>query len=330
MNIKDILKQNYGFEVLKITKLDGGFRNSCFKIDCETESFVFIIYKAEKNIKSTIINAHFTTEYLSDNGFPVRVPIKTKSGEEVSEITWGGGRHFAALYNFLEGVTIPWEAYTRRHIKSIGKTLSDMHFYLRDVDIPDNVRLPDWYLDTIKEVDLMKKYFKEVEPWIEKKLKVKLNWTKLIKLYDFIKSIKQQNFCILHYDFVRGNILFSRKLDKKLDIYPICGILDFEKVCVGPKIADIARTLAFLIIDCKYKDESTVRRRFLKSGYIKRGKSKFSVTKKELDNLIQYFWLRDFWKFLVHNPYEYLHMNEHYKRTIKSLINVNLVKDIPC
>ena len=320
MNIKRIIKINYKVDVKELIKLDGGFRNECFKVDDGKRNYIFIIYKKGKSIKSSITNAHFVAEYLKKKSFPTRVPIQTENNEKIIQIECEDGMHFASLYNYLSGETIPWEAYTRRHIKSIGKTLSDMHFYLRNVDIPSELHFKNWKSDTIKEIKLMRKYFKDVEPWIEKKLKVKLNWNVIDKLFQFIKTIEQHDKCILHYDFVRGNILFSDRLNKKLDTYPICGILDFEKVCLGPKVADIARTLAFLIIDCKYKNERTVRKRFLKSGYRKRGKSDFFEDSKKLDMLIHYFWLRDFWKFLVHNPYEYLHMNEHYKRTAEKLL----------
>jgi len=331
--IKEFVKKYYCLSVSRVRKLEGGFRNQCFKVDSDNKSYVLIIYKAEKGIRKLIDNAHSVASLLHSKGFPVRTNLKTKNEKDYIYKKILGIYHFIALYNFLEGVTIPWEAYTRRHLKSIGKTLSDLHYTFKQSEVVKikrlRIDLPEWDLITSKEISSMKKYFKKVEPWIIKKLKLKLNWLNIDKTFkNLIKDTNTYPRNIMHYDFVRGNILFSNKLNKNLDIYPITGILDFEKVCIGPEIADIARTLAFLLVDCKFKDVITVRKRFLISGYIKRGKNKLNhyiFKTKEFNNLLIFFWLRDFWKFLVYNPYEYLYMNEHYKRTRQVLLDSKIL-----
>jgi Ser/Thr protein kinase RdoA (MazF antagonist) len=42
----------------------------------------------------------------------------------------------------------------------------------------------------------------------------------------------------------------------------ITGIIDFEKTAAGPRIFDIARTLAFLLVDCKAKTPAQVTNYF--------------------------------------------------------------------
>lgn len=336
MRFVGVVRENYGLKVREVRKLEGGFRNQCFRLISDKGKFVLIIYKNDKDIKTIIQNAHLVAKFLSEKNLPTRIPIVTERGREYFRYKFADGYHYAALYNFLEGETIPWEGYTRRHLKSIGKTLSDMPYTFLKFQNSQlqliKTKLPKWKGITRNEMSAMRKYFKEVEPWILKKLKVSLNWKGIQKTFGSIeqqieRSNEQEN--ILHYDFVRGNILFSRKLNKALDIYPIIGILDFEKVCLGPEVADIARTLAFLIIDCKFKDEETIRKRFLLSGYDKRGKNKLPFSEMNnpfLESLLKFFWLRDFWKFLVHSPYEYLYMNEHYVRTRDRLVKVNLLQ----
>lgn len=331
--IQEQILKHYGKKLRRIQKLEGGFRNSCYRADTDSASFVFIIYKKERGIQKTIENAHLAAKFLKDKGFNTRVPILTKDKGEVKRILLDEEYRYCALYNFLEGETIPWEAYTRRHLKSIGKTLSDMHATLLLAQNSKLItqNLQKWSIITKREIYDMQKYLKEVEPWIEKKLEVNLDWTNIEEVFNsvmkrFAKSDQQK--AILHYDFVRGNILFSSKLDKKLDIYPIIGILDFEKVCIGPVIADVARTLAFLIVDCKYKKEETVKKRFMISGYDKGGKNKLDIkciNSPLMVHLLSFFWLRDFWKFLENNPYEYLHMNEHYLRTRDLLAKYGLI-----
>jgi Ser/Thr protein kinase RdoA (MazF antagonist) len=104
----------------------------------------------------------------------------------------------------------------------------------------------------------------------------------------------------------------------------ISGILDFEKASWGPPIFDIARTLAFLIVDCKYKPEPKVRKYFLHSGYNKRGDSNFTHT-KVFEQLVDFFLVHDFYKFLKHNPYETLEQNEHFVRTRDFLLKRNIL-----
>jgi Ser/Thr protein kinase RdoA (MazF antagonist) len=112
---------------------------------------------------------------------------------------------------------------------------------------------------------------------------------------------------------VRGNILFD-------DQARITGVLDFEKTAWGHPALDIARTLAFLLVDCKYKSEDKTRKYFLISGYNKRGPARTPGSSPLLEKLITTFLLHDFYKFLRHNPYESLRNNEHFVRTRDLLV----------
>lgn len=348
MEISNLLQKHYKIKSGNVTKLTGGFRNQCFLITTDEASFVFILYKPEPGIKKLISSAHFVSNVLRERNFPVRYPLKTISGKTILRFLSEKGVQYCALYNYLEGKTIPWEAYTRRHLKSMGMMMSNMHHVLRKMfrtqsqdshlkythavasENQFSIRhLPSWKDVTEREIHEMQKYLQSVEPWIIKKLGVSLPREKIESLLDTVieNSLKFEHG-ILHYDFTRGNVLFSELVDEKLDVYPVVGVLDFEKVCIGPFIADIARTLSFLLVDCKYKDTNTVRKRFLLSGYQRRGKRNITINtswKKQLHCLIQFFLLRDFWKFLENNPYEDLYMNEHYIRTRNHLLNEELL-----
>ncbi len=320
MKLSEILKivgTKYNKQLQYIKKYDDGFRNDVFKVkdSLSGKFFVLIVYKEEERIKETIENAHAVAEFLKAKNFPARTPLESDSGNYFEVFS----KRYLALYPFLPGDTIPWEAYKRRHLKSIGKTLSDMHYELSGF----TKDLPEWKSEINKEINLMKKYFKKVEPWINRKLNINLNWPELnkaLQLPDFSNAFPE----VLHYDFVRGNILFSNKILQD-DTYEITGILDFEKVSAGPVIADIVRTLSFLIVDCKYKKEEEIKKWFLARGYIKRGKYKVEIEDDLLERLLKIFWLRDFFKFLLHNPYENLKDNEHYMRTLEKLLERDLL-----
>lgn len=306
--------QNYGHNFELKEKFSDGFRNDVFWLLEGRQNYVLILYKKERHILRTIKCSHAIAFYLDANNFPVRLPIKNNKKAFYFKFY---NQRYAALYNYLPGKTIPWEAYTKRHLKGIGKILSNMHFSLEKFD--SLVELPSWKSLIIKEGNEMIKYINKVLPWISAKLFLELNMEKVIELIDIIKNYSSAENNPLHYDFVRGNILFSNKLLED-DTYEITGIIDFEKVCRGPLLADISRTLAFLYVDCKYKTEKEVYKWFFIRGYFKRGKLKFVKDIKLLELFAGYFLLRDFWKFLEHNPYESLWQNEHFIRTRDKLL----------
>ncbi|HEX9153621.1 MAG TPA: hypothetical protein VF809_02260, partial [Candidatus Saccharimonadales bacterium] len=122
------------------------------------------------------------------------------------------------------------------------------------------------------------------------------------------------------------NILFSDEpYDDALKV-SISGVIDFEKTAYGHPLFDIARTLAFLMIDCKHKPADKVRKYFLGSGYIKRSSADLSSSYMSMLNpFIELFLFYDFYKFLRHNPYESLPDNEHFVRTVEFMLPRMLV-----
>ena len=227
---------------------------------------------------------------------------------------------YACIYNYLSGETIAWESYTMKHIKLLGKTMSDMHYELQKLQI-ENIKLPSIRKELEEDIIEMKKYFQKngVTIALRKKLKLVVKLNLLDKYNKLISEFIDKKDIVIHMDFVRGNILFTNKADLE-----ISGILDFEKVAIGPRIFDIARTLAFLLIDCKYKKDYKIKKYFLYSGYNKRGRLGLpNLT--TLEYLIDYFLIFDFYKFLLHNPYESLYLNEHFIRIQDYLLKRKII-----
>ncbi len=292
---------------LKILATYKGYRNTQIHLQYGNKEYMLCIYKKEKGIKERIDNADRIMA-LCYPTLPVKQRIKVLSTSPSLII----------LYSYLPGSTISWEGYTMKHIKGLGEYMGKLHTILsriryKDIEIENEIDLSILHL---KEMD---KYFKEKGVLKAMKNKLKIHPTfeikKYLKVFNELRSMDSQ---ILHMDFVRGNILFNAKK-------VITGIIDFEKCSFGPRVLDIARTLAFLLVDCKYKSEEKVRKYFLISGYSKRGKMKLSSTKL-INVLVEFFLLYDFYKFLIHNPYESLEQNEHYKRTSRMLISNNLLR----
>ena len=283
-----------------------GYRNTQIHLQYGSKEYMLCIYKKEKGIKKRIDNADRIMSICYPT-LPVKQRIKVISTSPSLII----------LYSYLPGSTISWEGYTMKHIKGLGEYIGKLHTILgrikyKDIELENEI---DLSLSHLKEMD---KYFKEkgVLKAMKNKLQIypSLDPKKYLKVFNELRSMDSQ---ILHMDFVRGNVLFNNKKD-------ITGIIDFEKCSYGPRVLDIARTLAFLLIDCKYKAEEKIRKYFLISGYSKRGEMKLPST-KIINILVEYFLLYDFFKFLYHTPYESLKDNEHFIRTRNRLLESKVI-----
>ena len=263
--------------------------------------------------------------FLDKRGMPVSVAYSTPNNETVIALDRDEFIpvdiknnqvkviRLVSLYKFLEGKTIPWEAYTRRHIRAVGRNMSNMHKIWREYKVRSSIY--DWKEYFELDSKSLLAYFVKNKPHIERKLSFVTDIDLLKHLIDSIlhenkKSSIKHHSQLIHGDFVRGNILFSD--DKQDDIYPIVGILDFEKVMYAPIEVDIARTVAFMYVDCKYKIIEDVDFYF-RDGYKKK------INEDYLELLVKYFLYRDLWKLLACNPYESLKENEHYVRTVTNL-----------
>ncbi len=362
--IKLILKQ-YHLEAKKIYPPQKGYRNIIIPLDLESPlqsalgssqqnwtKISLVLLKDEPKIINRTRRAHQINQYLIKKDFPVRQPIlsQTNSTKALLKISDGDKTRYACLYTYLPGTTINWEAYTRRHLKLAGQVMSHLHQTLANSSLK-----PAKFTDANRHLGRllahMRKYFQrtDVPSALARKLNLKVNLNQLTHYEGLIEALsKIEEKQIIHFDFVRSNLLFSRlgpstinqqnlnqfafnfeakncEKQRGKKYLTMTGILDFEKSAYGPKIIDIARTLAFLLVDCKYKTEIKIRKYFLHSGYRKRGASSLQHLNL-LNPLVEFFWLFDFYKFLLHNPYQFLPKNEHFKRTQQFLKRTKLIE----
>ncbi len=305
----------YGVAHTAIGTAQKGYRNASYAVATPSGRLNLIIYKSEPGILARIKNANAIGAFLQDRGGGVRAP---REHRVIRLTTPLGVQKYAALYNYLPGQTIPWEAYTMEHIKALGAAMGDMHAKLADFDAK---ALPDVTKENLALIKRMARYF--ADPNVQRALQQKLGLA--ASAPDFAKIMRlAQRFPgrqALHMDFVRGNILF--------DGARITGIVDFEKAAFGHPLFDIARTLAFLLVDCKYKAEPKIRKYFLQSGYAKRGKARLTTIiigkTNVLETLVTFYLWHDFYKFLRHNPYESLAANQHFTRTKAMLLKRGLI-----
>lgn len=303
-----------------------GYRNHSFPARLSDGSTVnLMLYKREPGMLARIQRTNNVANFAHVHGLPAR----HTHDERIVQLSSVRGVGYASLYDFVPGVTIPWEAYTMKHIKQLGKSLSDLHAILASYDGGD---LPS-VVEEYRQINVrMRRYFASdgVKIALRQKLHIALN-PDLFDSFDWLLSICEHlpDQQALHMDFVRSNLLFRDSEAGPV----ISGILDFEKTAFGSPLFDIARTLAFLLVDCKYKSADKIRKYFLTSGYQKRGNAHLrdimviigSKNARVLEELLGLFLVYDLYKFLRHNPYEFLEQNEHFVRTREILHDVRML-----
>ena len=315
----------YGLEPKAVRPMLSGYRNESYPVELADGRLVnLILHKREAGAEALIARVHNLTAYLAARGLPVRSPVDSR----VVQIRDRSARvGYAALYTFLPGSTIPWEAYTKEHLKLLGQSLAGLHAALAGYHDPG---LPSVAGDYNQIVQRMRRYFasKPVREAMAAKVGLQVSGKVFTRLQHILKMCeKLGSRQALHMDFVRGNVLFNASPAQ------VAGILDFEKAAVGHPLFDVARTLAFLLVDCKYKPEAKVRKYFLGSGYQKRGGLRLGrvMVKSARDDrpllemLVDLFLVYDFYKFLRHNPYESLADNEHFVRTRDLLLKRDVI-----
>jgi Ser/Thr protein kinase RdoA (MazF antagonist) len=323
--VKRILAE-YGMHDVDLLIPGKGYRNHSFPARLSDGSIVnLMLYKREPGMLQRVQRANAVANFAFAHGLPAR----HTHDERIVQLTTARGVGYASLYDYAPGVTIPWEAYTMKHIKQLGKYLSDLHAVLASYDADDLPSVAEEY----RQINVrMRRYFASdgVKNALRQKLFIELN-PDLFDSFDWLLSICEHlpDQQALHMDFVRSNLLFRDSEAGPV----ISGILDFEKTAFGSPLFDIARTLAFLLVDCKYKTTDKVRKYFLVSGYQKRGNAQLrdimviigSKNARVLEELLGLFLVYDLYKFLRHNPYECLDQNEHFVRTHKLLLELRML-----
>jgi Ser/Thr protein kinase RdoA (MazF antagonist) len=204
-----------------------------------------------------------------------------------------------------------------KHIKLLGYGLA--RFHEAAGSYPGI--LPDIELVYRDIQSRMEQYFADdnVKRAMKQKLDIAIELPNYRGLLDYAYSLADRT--TLHMDFVRSNLLFddtNAGSELAVETLALSGILDLEKAARGNVVFDVARTLAFLMVDCN-KPEAKLRKYFLDSGYIKRGVRNLKPMYFEgidmLEQLINMFLIYDLYKLLRQNPYESLSDNHHFVQT---------------
>jgi Ser/Thr protein kinase RdoA (MazF antagonist) len=305
----------YGSKHEVTIEIASGYRNTSYMFRArDGRVYNFILYKHEPGIVERIQRINRLSKHLSRTDLPVRAACD----DRIMMLKTGGVTRYGCMYLWLPGATIAWEMYSMKHIKLLGMAAGLVHKAM--ADYADDT-LPSVSQESHSICDRMEKYFASaaVAGAIKTKLGVEIPQGVFTQLRDTLTAAagfpRSQP---LHLDLVRGNVLFgAAKADSQIavDQLAITGILDFEKTAWGPIVFDVARSVSFLYVDCD-KPRHKNKKYFIDSGYCKRGGQTISPAElAQLEPLVSFYLMYDFYKFLSQNPYEALPQNHHFKRT---------------
>lgn len=314
----------FGFPDVSVGAALTGYRTTLYPATTQAgQRLNLLVHKREAGIVERIKRTQRIESALQDAGLPVRQHPDSR----ILRLNFGEQARYVTICSYLTGETIPWEAYTKKHIKLLGWALAAQHQAMKELD---TAAFPSVYDEYRRHISDIERYV--ASPAVARALRDKLGLSidssvfEQMRQYIDLQSSKpgQQ---LLHMDFVRGNVLFATGGASGFTIgdVSLSGVIDFEKAAVGRVSFDMARTFAFLLADCSAKTEAQLRRYFIDSGYVKRGGGVMPAA-IELEPAIDLHLLHDLHAFLRHNPYESLHENYHFTRTRDILVDRKMVQ----
>lgn len=315
----------FGYPSVVFEEVMSGYRTTLYAATAPSgQRLNLLVHKNEPGAVARIRRTLDIERELGAAGFPVREHID----QRILRLSTTKSAYHATLCSYLPGETIPWEAYTMKHIKLLGWALAEQHRAMQSLDTAE---YPNVYDEYLSHLATMQDYFARsgVRNALQMKLGLRIDPEIFVRMQRYLKEAKElPGQQLLHMDFVRGNVLFSdgSNISRfKIGDVTLCGIIDFEKAAVGHVAFDMARTLAFLLADCSGKSEEQIYRYFIDSGYKKRGYGVLPPA-AELEKAIGLHLLHDLYAFLLHNPFESLADNYHYCRTRDILLERKMVQ----
>lgn len=310
--------EKYGVSHVRIHEVQKGYRNESYAVQTADDTLLNVIFfKNEPEILARIKRADYASAQLTS------LPARQRYDKRLLQVRPGT---YAGLYTYLPGKTVPWESYTKKHIKLTGFAMSTMHRQWQSIAPIDSHSIDN---DLLPLIDRMERYFSgnAVKTAMHQKLHMAVDPAMFGLYKELIRhGVQLPGQQIIHMDMVRGNVLFDKATDRDkwtIDDTALTGVIDFEKSTIGHPVFDIARTIAFLLVDSP-KPSAKIYHYFLDSGYKKRGNMPLPDAKL-LHSLVTFFLMHDFYKFLRHTPYESLHDNYHYKRTCDILKDYGMI-----
>ncbi len=198
-------------------------------IKVESGGKSYYLKKREDRAFESQMEEYYLTTYLLANRMNVESPLLTISHQPLVK----KGQQFYSLYETLEGE--PLQEYSLSYLTNAGTSLANLHRLLKDYHCHKEIK--GWHIDRHIRQWLNELRFTPIGKWARDILPRLDEWTILYK---------QLPHQLVHSDYNRGNILVKEGV--------VNGIIDFERIRMAPRVADIGYFLAGMLKDRSKKD----------------------------------------------------------------------------
>jgi Ser/Thr protein kinase RdoA (MazF antagonist) len=243
--------------------IEHGSVNYNVKIKTSKDTFFFRAYD-EAQDKKHMVFEHKLLKKLSDKGFIVSSPLKTRLGETLLQIKG----YYVSIFNWIKGRHF---RYSISSIKTVARKLGSFHLLIKDYHPNPYERQKAYrnflkkekdYLNSILEHFFLGnyshlyrlKYKPKLTPYdsfIKDNLeKMQPIYTNLVVNYQSLR-FPIQEFIMLHGDYHEENVLFKRS--------KMVAMLDFDYARYGLRHYEVAETALRYSIDGKKIDLRNLR-----------------------------------------------------------------------
>ncbi|TMU88244.1 hypothetical protein FGG79_09135 [Bacillus sp. BHET2] len=189
-----------------------------------SEGKSYYLKKREDSAFENRMEEYYLTTYLLANRLNVESPLLTISHQPFVK----KGQQFYSLYEKIEGE--PLQEYSLSYLTNAGTSLANLHGLLKNYHCHKEIK--GWHID------------QHIRQWLnELGLTPIGKWARdiLLRLDEWTILYNQLPYQLIHSDYNRGNIMVKEGV--------VSGIIDFERIRVAPRVADIGYFLTGMLKD---------------------------------------------------------------------------------
>ncbi len=234
--VEKIIQDLFGFEVLKLKKLDG-YDNANYHVTSNSGEYIFKTYRYDKELFS-ILEAEIDSLNFLQTGdqekFPRPIPLV--NGEMLTIIDLNGEKTICRMLTFLSGNFIGDEKASIPLYRSLGEFLAKLSIKLKQFD-SFVYRARKWEWD-IQYLFLNEKFIDDIKTPHERNIVRYFFQQFKLNVLDIIPELRKQ---IIHNDANEWNILVQNEC--------VSGIIDFGDLAYAPLINELAVALTYACYD---------------------------------------------------------------------------------
>jgi Ser/Thr protein kinase RdoA (MazF antagonist) len=262
--LKHIIKSYSPIEdILSAQEVKEGYLSQNYILKTNQEKYFFKQYR-DKYTEEGIKDINRVSNFFSQNNIPVILPLPTTENKGYFIFN----HRIYSVFPFVNGVKIDRKNIDNKSIKSLAKTLANIHLLSLN-GLPIQIRACNGVTDTTAFLKDSPKILKILNSINEKspfdKLALELLSLKhsIVKNnVEKIKALHVKTDHLLHGDYHEKNVFLDTKGDVK-------HIFDLEKTELGDRLHEVIRSMDFICLNEGYDDGGVEKARIYLQTYNK-------------------------------------------------------------